>query len=61
MTFQTDLDGDAKGARPQSPSEMAVFFFAKSKLSLQKWIILIFWWSQQYPVKDTQRIVEINK
>ena len=36
-------------------------FFAKSKLSLQKWLILIFWWSQQYPVKDAQRVAEVDK
>ena len=25
ILFQMDLDGDAKGARPQSPSGMAIF------------------------------------
>ena len=27
-------------------------FFAKSKITLQKWLLLMHWWSRQYAVKD---------
>ena len=27
-------------------------FFSKSKIPLQKWLLLMHWWSRQYPVKD---------
>lgn len=27
-------------------------FFSKSKLDLQKWLILIYWWAREYPVGD---------
>lgn len=35
-------------------------FFAKSKLSLQKWLILLFWWSQEYPVTDAKAATEVD-
>ena len=35
-------------------------FFSKSKLSLQKWLILIFWWSQDYPVTDAKTTAEVD-
>ena len=31
-------------------------FFSKSKLTLQKWLIAILWWTRQYPV--TQMTIE---
>ena len=31
-------------------------FFSKSKLTLQKWLIAILWWTRQYPV--TQMAIE---
>lgn len=33
-------------------------FFSKSKLSLQKWLELIFWWSREHPV--TQTAIEVG-
>jgi hypothetical protein len=27
-------------------------FFSKSKITLQKWLLLMHWWSRQYSVKD---------
>ena len=29
-------------------------FFSKSKLSLQKWVILIYWWAREYPVSSAK-------
>lgn len=36
-------------------------FFSKSKLTLQKWLLLIFWWSQQYPVTDAGRVADVDE
>ena len=27
-------------------------FFSKSKITLQKWLLLMHWWSRQYSIKD---------
>ena len=35
-------------------------FFSKSKLPLQKWLILIFWWAQEYPVTDAKAAAEVD-
>ena len=35
-------------------------FFAKSKLPLHKWLILIFWWLQEYPVTDAKVAAEVD-
>ena len=35
-------------------------FFYKSKLPLQKWLILIFWWAQEYPVTDAEKAAEVD-
>ena len=35
-------------------------FFAKSKLPLQKWLILILWWAQEYPVTDAKAAAEVD-
>ena len=32
-------------------------FFSKSKLTLQKWLVLIYWWVRQYPVTDAAQEV----
>ena len=34
-------------------------FFSKSKLPLQKWLIL--WWSQDYPVTDAKAAAEVDE
>ena len=35
-------------------------FFYKSKLPLQKWLILIFWWAQEYPVTDAEKAAKVD-
>jgi transposase-like protein len=35
-------------------------FFSKSKLTLQKWLILIFWWSHEFPVTDAKNAAEVD-
>ena len=34
-------------------------FFSKSKLTLQKWFIVMIWWSQEYPVTEMAQEAEI--
>ena len=36
-------------------------FFTKSRLSLQKWLILLFYWARQFPVKDAGKDAEVHK
>ena len=36
-------------------------FFSKSKLTLQKWMIVILWWSREYPVIEMSREAEITE
>ena len=36
-------------------------FFTKSRLSLQKWTILLLYWARQFPVKDAGQDAEVHK
>ena len=37
------------------------FFFSKSRMSLQKWLLIIYLWARDYPVTDAAQEVEITK
>ena len=36
-------------------------FFSKSRLSLQQWLLLIYWWARQYPVTDAAKETNVDK
>ena len=36
-------------------------FFGKSRLSLQKWLIVMYWWARQYPVTDAYQEAQVDK
>ena len=36
-------------------------FFSRSKLSLQKWMILLLWWSREYPVIEASKVTKVKK
>ena len=36
-------------------------FFAKSKITLQKWLILLYWWVREYPVSDAAEEAEVTR
>ena len=36
-------------------------FFSKSRLTLQKWLLMIHFWAWQYPVTDTFQQIQIGK
>ena len=35
-------------------------FFAKSRLTLQKWLIMLYMWARDYPIKDVAEEVEAD-
>ena len=36
-------------------------FFAKSRLPLKKWVLLIYFWVRQYPVTDAHEEAEVGE
>ena len=36
-------------------------FFEKSKLTLQKWLVLMHWWSREYPVTDAAEEAKVTE
>lgn len=36
-------------------------FFEKTRISLQKWLILIYWWVREYSVTDAMEEAEISR
>lgn len=36
-------------------------FFSKSKLTLHKWLVLIYWWVRDYPVSDTAEEAKVGR
>ena len=36
-------------------------FFSKSKLPLQKWLVLLYWWMRQYPVTDAAEEAKVSR
>ena len=36
-------------------------FFEKSKLSLQKWLVLLHWWIREYPVTDAAEEAKVTE
>ena len=36
-------------------------FFSKSRLPLNKWMIIIYWWTKQYPVNDCMDEAEVDR
>lgn len=36
-------------------------FFSKSRLTLQQWLLLIYWWARQYPVTDAAKETNVDK
>ena len=36
-------------------------FFSKSRMTLQEWLMLTYWWARQYPAKDAAEEAEVDK
>ena len=36
-------------------------FFEQSRLQLRQWIVLMYWWAREYPVKDAAEEAEVDK
>ena len=60
MMSRMVLCGGVLSARQPRASGREVFF-SKSRLSLQKWLLLIHFWVKEYPVKDAASDIEVDK
>jgi hypothetical protein len=56
----TGLAGIARNAIQERASEK-IAFFEKSRLPLQKWVILMYMWVRQYPVTDACEEAEVGE
>ena len=36
-------------------------FFDKSKLSLRQWVVLMYWWIRQYPVRNVAQEAKVQE
>ena len=36
-------------------------FFTKSRLTIQQWLVLIYWWAREYPVTDSAEEADVEK
>ena len=36
-------------------------FFEQSRLQLRQWIVLMYWWAREYPVKDAAEEAEVDE
>ena len=50
----------SKSAVPKSKEPSAGEFFANSKVTLQKWLLLMHWWARDYPVTDAAEEAKIS-
>ena len=41
-------------------SRLSMSFFSKSKLPLQKWLLMLYLWAREYPVTDAAEEAEIS-
>ena len=46
---------------PDCNKTASISFFEQSKLTLQKWLLLMHWWARQYPVTDAAVEVEVTE
>ena len=53
-------DGRGSGAHRATHTQAGQgTFFAKSWLPLQKWLLLMYLWVREYPIKDAQEEAEV--
>ena len=52
--------GDVHSARGRKSIRDGIFF-SKSHITLQKWMILMYWWSRQYAVTEAARVAEVDE
>ena len=54
------LAGTVPSVTQRSPFVME-YCFSKSKITLQKWMILLHFWVHQYPVRDAMKEAEVDR
>ena len=52
--------GSAPLVKQQNLFESQVFF-SKSRLSLKKWLLIIYWWAKQYPVTNCRDEADVDQ
>ena len=60
MTLVMVSAGGVGSVKEGSPFETEVFF-SKSHITLQKWFLLMFWWSHEYLVTDAKKIADVDE
>ena len=44
-----------------APASGMIVSFLKSQLSLKKWVVLMYWWAENYPVTDAACEAEVTE
>ena len=61
MSDRADISDGCRWRCPSCSSTMSIrrgSFFERSKLTLQKWLLLMHWWAKEYPVTNAAEEVE---
>ena len=64
MQDRTDISDGCRWRCPECRKAVSIrkgSFFSKSKLPLQKWLLLMHWWSRQYSVKAAAEEVGVSE
>lgn len=61
---RSDISDGCRWRCPQCYATMSIrkdSFFERSRLPLQKWLLLMHWWANEYPVTDAVDEIEVSK
>ena len=61
---RTDISDGCRWRCPDCKAAVSIrkgSFFEKSKITLQRWLLLMHWWSRQYSVKDAAEEVGVSE
>lgn len=64
MQDRTDISDGCRWRCPECRKAVSIrkgSFFSKSKLTLQKWLLLMHWWARQYSVKAAAEEVGVSE
>ena len=64
MERRSDISDGVSWCCPRCKGRKTVWegsFFAKSRLTLQKWLLLMYFWEREYPVSDTAEEAEVQE
>ena len=64
LSYRADISDGCRWRCPQCRKCVTIrkgSFFEKSRLSLQKWLLLMHWWAKEYPVTDAAQEIEVDE